>query len=183
MLRHWQLLGLHALLAALLATAPALADTDTQKDNGDTLKSIDSQLKQLNQTLAALNDIKKELADFRRDTNVTVQKSREDIAELQRKTANLEREVEELRNRLSASTRIALAPPPTTMGRVRLLNTFNAPMTIVVNDRAYRLDPNREQTIDVPVGVFTYEVLGVQPPVTRTLDANKIFTIFVYPRY
>jgi hypothetical protein len=117
------------------------------------------------------------------DLAVYNQTARGDIKELRDRVGQLEKQVKELGGRLDqmATERKAFSPP--TGGRIRLMNTFTTPMSIRVNDRVYRLEPGQTQMLDAqPVGAFTYEVLGVQGPVTRVLAANETYTIYVYPR-
>jgi hypothetical protein len=68
-----------------------------------------------------------------------------------------------------------------TSGTIRLYNTFGAPITVVVNGRAYRLEPGETHTLSSqPLGAITYEVLGIQPPRTVTLTAERPLDIEVF---
>ena len=97
-------------------------------------------------------------------------------------------DLDALKNRAPVSRESAYAPsasnsPSAATGRIRLVNTFLDPMTIVVNGRAYQVAPGDTRLVEaVPAGTFNYEVLGVQPRVDRTLAANETFTITVHPR-
>jgi hypothetical protein len=64
------------------------------------------------------------------------------------------------------------------------VNTYTGPVTVIVNDRAYRLMPNETRTIEnVPAGPFTFWVLNSQPfPQNRTLTPNEMFVISVFPQ-
>jgi hypothetical protein len=180
MLRRWNLAGVLAVVTAALLAAPAAADTDTQKSDSEKLNDIVSQLAKLQGSLATLDAIKKDL-DSLRNTTLSVQTLQRDVNEMKNALSQVQQELEALRLRAPAPPRTALYPPAGA-GRVRLINTFGAPMTIVLNNSVYRLAPSDTQTLDLPAGPFTYEVLGVQGPLTRTLAAGETFTIYVYPR-
>ena len=63
------------------------------------------------------------------------------------------------------------------------MNTYASEVAVVLNRRAYYVPPGETRTIEnVPAGNFTYEVLGIQQPVTRTMSPDKIFTVRVYTR-
>lgn len=125
-----------------------------------------------------LDDIRKQLGQIAR-----LQADSDDI---KRQIAQLRQDLDGLRNR-SASPQVSASLYPTTpanTARVRLVNTYLDPMTILVNDRAYRLAPGETRLTDpLPAGSFTYQVLGVQTgQQTRTLSPNETFTITVHPQ-
>ena len=67
-------------------------------------------------------------------------------------------------------------------GSIVLLNTFPADVTIVVDGADYTLAPGERRVLPGrPAGAFSYEVVGVQPPVRRTLAAGGTFPIHVHP--
>jgi ubiquinone/menaquinone biosynthesis C-methylase UbiE len=68
-------------------------------------------------------------------------------------------------------------------GRIELVNTYGLPVEIVVNGQSYLVGAGQTQVLEgQPVGSFTYEVIGVQSPVTRPLNVNETFRILVHPR-
>jgi hypothetical protein len=92
----------------------------------------------------------------------------EELAQLKKKTADGTREAA----RLTEGT-----------GTIRLFNTFGMPVSVVVNNRSYRLDPGETYVLSSqPVGTFTYEVLGIQPRRSETLTADRPFDIEVFDR-
>ena len=67
-------------------------------------------------------------------------------------------------------------------GSIVLLNTYPADVTIVVDGEGYTLAPGERRVLaGRPAGAFTYEVVGVQPPVQRTLASGGAFPIHVHP--
>lgn len=169
MMRHIPWIGASTLLAIALTAVPARADdSDKPKSTEDRLTAIEAQLKKVTDSLNAL---------------LAIQKLQGDVNEMKDTVARLQRDLETMRGKMDSQTRTAFSPPIGGTGRIRLLNQYSSPMTMVVNGISYRLDPGRERVLDAqPAGPFTYEVLGVQPAITRVLAANETFTIFVYPR-
>jgi len=106
--------------------------------------------------------------------------------------------MDEIRSRLSAierslgtlstdgSIRKAFSPPANgSLARVMLVNLYTEDMLFVINDRNFRVEPNRTMQInDVPPGALTYQVISptwgsralrttsIQPNDTLTLTAR-----------
>lgn len=176
MMRTWQMLGFSTFLAAALTAGPAVAD---QKEDSKKLDDIQKKLGEIQNSLDALAGVPKDLMDAK----INIAKGQADILELKAQLTKLQQNLDELRKQVNSTTRTANFPPTGASGRIRLMNTFSQGMSIRVNDRVYRLEPGQTQMMDSqPIGAFTYEVLGVQAPVTRTLGAGETYTIYVYPR-
>jgi hypothetical protein len=184
---------------------PQAAEKDKDKDKPDNSQTI---LKELRDLRAAFNKLDTELKDsletLDKTTKLLIQGLRRDVNDLKSETAQIARmqtdmeglrreitqmrqEIEALRGRVSPVQSSALYPPGSgapPIGRIQLVNSYLFPMTVLVNNRAYRLAPGETRVIEsVPAGPFTYQVLTVQPDVqTRALSANETFTINVYPR-
>ena len=194
MTRTWKLIRLHALLAALLAATPTLAD-DTSK-NTDKPDPVQKQLNELKEMVAeAKRDLKKDIKDLhselnnnRTDFNTHAQGSLRDIEGLKEEIARLKADLEALRkssnavNRQSGFAPSSTTAPPAT-GRVELYNAWPGEVSVVVNSRTYRLLPGERRLTDpLPTGTFTYEVLGVtEPNRVRTLTANQVYWIHIHP--
>jgi hypothetical protein len=80
-------------------------------------------------------------------------------------------------------TRRAFAPPVAnpTQGTIQLRNEWYLPVSVVIDGLAYRLDPGQVRNVARPIGAFSYEVIGVQPLVSRTLTAEQNFVIRIAP--
>lgn len=132
--------------------------------------------------------LKTQLEDAEIKSRLRVERLQSDSDDLRKQMVQLRTDLESLRSQMSnVQSRVSLYAPVTTpapTGRVRLVNTFPESMTVVVNERSYRLAPGATQLTDaMPPGTFTYQVLGVQDqPQTRTLAANETYNITVYPR-
>jgi hypothetical protein len=186
MMRTWKILGLKAILAALFAASPGLASkTSGPPSEAEKLDAIQKQLNELKTSLASLDE---KLKDIRTDSNLGTQKFQNQIKDLNDMIGALRQELANLPGRLPGSSRTAFAPsdigPGTGTARVEMVNTYSQPVSMVINNRrSYTLQPGERRLSDpIPAGSFTYEVLGVTPVVTRTVAADKNFTLWVHPQ-
>lgn len=179
MTRSWKLLGLPLILAGTLGVAPAgWAQGEPNRDD-----VIARDLRELRGAVDALTKVVKEFQSAWLNADLEIQKSKADIAQLRQSIALLRQDVDGMNQRLANERRSFYPATPPATGRLRLVNTFAQPVTIVVNARAYTLTPGQTQVIEaMPTGPFTYEVLGIQAALSRTLEPNETFTITVHPR-
>jgi hypothetical protein len=193
MLRTWNKIHYHALLAALLAASPALGQqksTDLREDRLDSIKlqldQVERSVRTANTKLDALQQLRKDFDDLKAGSDAAQAATQRDLISLSQAVTRLQKEVEGLRNAASSATRIAGSPPNETRqptGVVELVNTYSSDVAVVVNSRTYRLHPgDRRFTDPLPAGTFTYEVLGVTPPNTRPLNPNEVYHITVHPQ-
>jgi hypothetical protein len=213
MMRHWKLIGLQTALAAAL-TAPTLAAAEPEPKLPPPLATPDKsdeilkKLSDFKKTLDSLEtSLRKDLTDLRNDqlnSNLKVQKLQGDVTKLQETigkspapNAKLLSDIDDIKKQLSllkldldalkskaTPPRISASAPTSDAARIRLVNTYAEQVTIVVNQRAYRVLPGETRLLESqPQGAFTYQVLGVQPGLqNRTLAANETFTINVHPQ-
>lgn len=187
MTRTWKMLGLKILLAALFAATPGLAsNTSGPLTEAEKLDEIQRQLNELKKSLSSLEE---RIKDVRTDSNVAAQKLQNQLKDVNELIGLMRQDVENFRSRSSGSSRIAgFAPsdtlPGTGTARVEMVNTYSQPVSIVINNRrSYLLQPGERRLSDpLPAGAFTYEVLAVTPVVTRTVAADKPFTVWVHPQ-
>ena len=195
MMRTWKMIGLQTLLAGILTTGPALAETSGPPTDSEKLADIQKQLdgmkrslEELRKSLDSLSSLGTKMDDLSRNAasgNTTAQKQ---IGELKQEIAKLREDVDTLRNRTSAETRISGFSPtdagvPAATGHVELVNTFSGDVTIVVNRRTYHLAPfERRMSEPIPAGNFTYEVLGITPQRNRILAADQVMQVWVHPQ-
>ena len=135
--------------AALLAT-PANAEP-----NGE-----------LNRSLDRLESMLRKLQDTERNLQTEVDGLKVQIRQIQDEIRSL-RQLPSLPPSISKRETFDLSPR---MGRVRLTNEFLEEMSVVVNGVSYRLLPGQTRTIQVPPGLFTYQVLQLQ----RTIQERMI---------
>ncbi len=178
-----------------LRTAIETLDRTVKREAGDLRHDMDRSEVRLKATQLEVEKLKTDIAQLRADldnlrkTFPTTQVSayppeaRTELEQMRRAMDLIRQDLEALR-RQPPSTRVSAFPPTAgDLGRIRLVNTYLTPMTIVVNRRAYELQPGETRlTEPVPYGEFAYEVIGVQPPRVRTLTPGEPFTITVHPR-
>jgi outer membrane murein-binding lipoprotein Lpp len=136
-----------AILGAALLTAPANAEP-----TGDMNKSIDKMA-------------------------TAVRQLQDDVETLKFRVKQLEDEVKTLRqlaNAPSSTSKRESFDTAARMGRVRLSNEYLEEMAVVVNGVSYRLLPGQTRTIQVPPGIFTYQVLQLQrTPQERAIEPGE----------
>lgn len=197
MMKRWRMLGWHALLAAAVATAPVapvtqVAAADSDVTSSQQLASIEQQLRDIKDSLSVLPTIKNDVKNLEltlqaaqaklNDVERHVGRINSDMLRLQSEVDSLKQRMDNFRKSFSPPTAPTPGVATTDLARIRMRNTFIEPVSIVVNDEAYRLEPGETYVKEIPAGGFTYEVLGIQAPVTRTLVAGEMFTINVYSR-
>jgi hypothetical protein len=189
MIRSWRSLGLHAVLAAVLSTGPVLGQ-DAQKTDAQKIDDIQKLATDLQKAVQGLqksvDGIKSDVGDLRKESQLSVQNNEKKINDLKDEIAKIKLDIEQINTRIAAPQRIAAfspVEPVASTGRVEMVNTFPEAVTIVVNRLSYTLVPGDKRLSEpVPAGTFTYEVLGITPPRTRTIGANQVFTVSVYPQ-
>jgi hypothetical protein len=131
-----------------------------------------------------LAEIRQRLDAMEKGIQGSFQAARGEIDSLKERLAQLEKELENLRRQQPAVPRISNFPPTgAATGRIYLINQYSQPVQLVLNGTTYRLAPRDRYVLDgQPAGPFTYEVLGIQPPIKRVLDAGGAYTIRVYPQ-
>lgn len=164
------------LAALLLAAVPAFADPELSKTTDKD---------KLDQILNEVRTIKQDL-DKLQTTAIQVQKSAADVRDLQRRMENLEQSLERLagsRTRISSS----FTPSEPAAGTVRIQNRYAVPATVYLNGRPFTVPPyETRRVVGQPLGAFTYEVQAegfgvIQPVVSRVLNSNETFSIFINP--
>jgi predicted RNase H-like nuclease (RuvC/YqgF family) len=160
---------LDGLSARLKELEKQLAETSKQITAME--KSIEALL-QAQKNAVEIEQLRTELSRLRETHREEADKLRKEIARL-----------EELARRDRDTTAFYSGPPAATDGRVLLVNDWIMPVSVIVDNRdSYQLLPGQSQVINRPAGTFTYEVLGIQPAVTRVLPAGRTLTIRIHPR-
>ncbi len=154
--------ALAAILGAALLATPVNAEPNN--DINRTVEKLDSAIRKL-------QNVERSLTDYKLSNATAVRQLQEDVEALKSRVRQLEEEVRILRG--SAPPTISKRESYDTaarMGRVRLSNEYLEEMSVVVNGVAYRLLPGQTRTIQVPPGLFTYQVLQLQ----RTIQERMI---------
>lgn len=163
------------------AAEPAETADRLQKIERD-IGELKTQLKDLD-LKTRLEGIDKYLEQLSKDMplHITqIQKNTSDINALKEEVSKLQKAVAELQKN---PPRVSLSPPETPQtGSIQLLNAWMTPMSVVVDGVSYQLQPGESRMIPRAAGNFSYEVLGLQPRLTRTVAAGETFTIRIGPR-
>jgi hypothetical protein len=138
----------------------------------------------------SLDGVKTDVKNFRTDHDLALQAAKRDIQELRDEVRRLKSDLEGLRKEPTNGTRqMRFAPetgaPAQATGRLELRNTWGGTLSMVVNNRVYRVPagPDPVLTDPIPAGAFTYEVIGITPPNNvRTLAPGETYVIHVHPR-
>lgn len=199
MRRNWKWCQAALVLATMLAVqATAVGQVEKGPETDKTPADAQKTLQLLIKLQESIDQLKKQGDDLQRQVSnlpdeqridyqirktlaKELKDSKDEMTALRQQLDLLQRDVASLKS--GAAPRVAFSSPAT-LGRIRLVNTFPSQMTVIVNERSYRLAPGADQVLEnIPAGQFTYQVLGVQPDLlVRSLAPNETFTITVYPR-
>ncbi|HEV8062641.1 MAG TPA: hypothetical protein VGP68_22365, partial [Gemmataceae bacterium] len=207
MIRDIRHVSFFALVAgAMMHGSVAAALMDPYAADDEKLATIQKDIKELGKTVGEVNKVLADLRTLRADmkadlkfgleqmgsqvTNIALDQSatQKNLNDMREELSKLRAEVESLRTRMQTNTNRASLYPndalttDSSTARVEMINTYTNEVTFVINRRAYYVAPGQTRTSDaIPAGTFTYEVLGIQAPATRTVGPNKIFTVRVFP--
>lgn len=152
-----------AILGAALFAIPAKAQS-----NGDMNKTVEK----LETAVRKLQDVERSLTEYKLSNATAVRQLQDDVDALKSRVRQLEDEIRMLRlgNAPPSISKREAYDTTARMGRVRLSNEYLEEMSVVVNGVSYRLMPGQTRTIQVPPGIFTYQVLQLQ----RTIQERPI---------
>jgi hypothetical protein len=95
-----------------------------------------------------------------------------EVARLKDRVKTLEDEIKALRAQTSLKPSVT-APEAKPKGTVKVVNEYPVEISIVVNDKSYRVAPNTKIDVEVPAGEFTYQLLQAGAAVTRSTIKEK----------
>ena len=185
---NWRLIGLFAVLAAVLTASPALAVEDSDTPKPSDIAAINARLDRLRADVSKLEGLKQDIKELREDLtyqkSVTIPSLERDIRDLQQQVVRSNEELARARSSAGGRTSFYAGPGPgVPTGIIKLHNAYVEPVTITINNQPYNIPAGSDLSLNnQPAGEFVYEVVGIQPPVRRTLAANKTFDINVFPR-
>jgi hypothetical protein len=203
MRRNGTIFGLCSAVVSALLSLPSDAssqdrkNTDGQPDKPATAQQVDdlgrtlkASVDRITDRLSALDEkFEKEILSLRARgtmTELNVSTTQKDINDLKELVARIRQDLDAIRGRAGETRAFYSGPGGTntaTTGRIRMINTFPMIVAVVVNGARYDLMPGEQRdSWPVAAGMFTYEVLGIQPPIQRTLAPGEIFVVNVFPR-
>lgn len=135
---------------------------------------------QLDATNVKIDDIKKdirrltELLEGRRDsTGVVIPSDPGLVEQVKRLRDHVDALQTQVNNLKATSSSTSQRPATTGKGTVRVVNDYPVEISIVVNDRSYRVAAGTTLNVDVPVGDFSYQLLQAGAAMTRSKISDK----------
>ena len=96
------------------------------------------------------------------------------IEEIKRLNDTIVRLQEELKTLKSqTSLRPTVGPEARATGTVKIINEYPVEVSIVVNDKSYRVGANKVLDVEIPAGEFTYQLLQSGAAATRSVIREK----------
>jgi hypothetical protein len=164
--------------STLLATLMLAATSQAEPSKDPTLADIAKQLEALSKRLDTI-----ELAIRVPDGSAfAMKKLQDDMLSLKKQMEALEQKTPYTAKRIDTSKEMEATIRPLNIGtaKVRFVNEWVEDVSVVVNGRAYEVMIGSELTVPIPAGAFSYQVLNLQRrPMTRTLEADKIWTVTI----
>lgn len=171
-----------AVTGIALAFAPVQSATSQDKTDPVQLrKELDAANKKLDDAdkeikrLSALLDGKKDEKGVRLDYDPGAV---EELKRLKYRVEMLEKQVAAMQS----STSLRPGPAIVGKGTIRVVNEYPVAVSIVINEKSYRVEPNTTLTVDVPVGEFSYQLLqsGVgATPIRSAIKDKEVVTLRV----
>ena len=177
-----------AVLAAELAAAPPVVPpskviptpgTLVKADEKTDVERLKTDLKTANEKITELEKQVKKLTELltgkRDDVGLPIPTEPGAVEEMKRlkdKIVKLEDEIKSLKGQTSLRPGTG-TPEAKPKGTVKVVNEYPVEISIVVNDKSYRVAPNTKLDVEVPAGEFTYQLLQAGATVTRSTIKEK----------
>ncbi|VTS00300.1 coiled-coil domain-containing protein [Tuwongella immobilis] len=171
-----------------LPKEPGASPAAPKVDNS--LADLKTQVQALTNALSKLEKLEESMRDSQSKNGLAVTQLQGDVSELKLQIGDLRREMERLSKRvdeqaqksISRSSPAPAAPanpaPAAGNGQLRLVNDYIQEVSVVVNNRTYRLLPGQTTTLTIPAGAFNYQLLVDNAAMqSRLLPAGETYTI------
>lgn len=152
-------------------SVPLKADADTEKLKRDLeaankkIEELEKQVKRLTELLTGKKDELGLLVNPKEPGAV------EDVKALKDKIAALEKELSTLK--AQTVLKPAIVPDTKPKGVVKVVNEYPVEISMVINDKSYRVAPGTKLDVEVPAGDFTYQLLQSGAAATRSVIKDK----------
>jgi hypothetical protein len=150
-----------------LITAPAVPAVPVRADAADDVKSLKTDLENTNRQLKRLTELLEGIKDQPSVPGALKKVSdlRDDYYKLEQRVAAIEKQLNDMKNSTSLKPPVGPAPGAVTpgltgRGTVRIINDYPIEVTILVNEKTYRVAPNTALDVPVSVGDFTYQLIS-----------------------
>lgn len=172
-----------AILLPLANVPSALAEPPPPKSPLEQMESLEKSMESLQKSITNLQKSIDALGEKMKDANLSTNAT---IAELKTSLAELKRQLSKQGDQMK-TIRKSFSVPPNSTGTLRLVNRSQVQATYFINGVPYDVLPGETRNLtNQTAGSFTYSVTAmgfgsIQPEVTRTLRADRTFTIYVNP--
>jgi hypothetical protein len=96
----------------------------------------------------------------------------EEIKRLKNTIAELDKELKSLKTQTSLRPTVTV-PEAKPKGIVKVVNEYPVEISMVINDKSYRVAPNTKIDVEVPAGDFSYQLLQSGAAVTKSVIKDK----------
>ena len=156
--------------------------TAVRADEPEKLKDLDDATWKLAAANKRIDDLEKLVAKLNEQLNGKYDKGYrletdpgavEEIKRLKNKIADLEGDIKALRTQQTTAQKPVIVPEARPKGTVKVVNEYPVEITILVNDRSYRVAPNTKVEVEVPAGEFVYQLPQSGTALTRSVIKDK----------
>lgn len=148
--------------------AESEAEKQLKKDLEDANKKIDKLSKQVERLTELLNGRYDDKGvRYESDAGAI-----EDIKKLRNKIADLDAEIKSLKAQSQTALK-PVVPNEARKGTVRVVNEYPVEISILVNEKSYRVAASTKLDVEVPAGEFTYQLLPTAATATRSPIKDK----------
>jgi len=155
-----------------LPTVPVAAQDKTEVERLKTdLAEANKKIERLEKQVAALTELLRGKKDEQGYPLTSDPGALAQIKELTNKIEAMDKELKGLRTQ--TSLRPAVVPEAKPKGIVKVVNEYPIEISIVVNEKSYRVAPNTKIEVEVPAGEFTYQLLQAGGTAVRSVIKDK----------
>lgn len=129
------------------------------------IEDLEKQVKRLNELLTGKKDELGVLVDPKAPGAV------DDVKALKDKIAAMQREIDSLKTQTALKP--AVVPEVKPKGTVRVVNEYPVEISMVINDKSYRIAPGAKLDVDVSAGDFSYQLLQSGAAATKSVIKDK----------
>ena len=150
----------------LKADDPEVAKLKTDLASANTkIEALEKQVKRLEALLTGKKDELGILVNPKEPGAVA------EVTALKDKIAAMQKEIESLKTQTALKP--AVAPEAKPRGTVKVVNEYPVDISMVINDKSYRIAPGSKLDVDIPAGDFTYQLLQSGAAATKSVIKDK----------
>jgi len=144
--------------------------SDVEKLKTD-LAAANEKIKKLEEQVKTLTDLLTGKRSVGELVDPTAPGAVEEVKRLKDKIASMQNEINSLKSQ--TVLRPAAVPEVKPKGVVRIVNEYPVEISMVVNERSYKVAPGTKLDVDIPAGDFSYHLLQAAAPPTKSVIKDK----------